>query len=278
MIIAVASGKGGTGKTTVAVAMAKALEDNARLLDCDVEEPNAHIFMKPQNIKESRVTVPVPVIDETKCTLCGRCGAVCEFNAIAVLKTEVMVFGELCHSCGGCVLACDAGAVSEKDKEIATVSAGQSGAVKTVEGKIDVGKALVPPVIRAVKKYIEKDAVNILDCPPGTACPAVTAMNGADYIVLVTEATPFGLHDLKLAVDVVRELEIPHGVIINRWDTGDTGVENYCSDEKINILLKIPESMEVAKAYSKGETLISAMPEMKKEFLKIIDLILRGAA
>ena len=158
------------------------------------------------------------------------------------------------------------------------MSAGQSGAVKTVEGKIDVGKALVPPVIRAVKKYIEKDAVNILDCPPGTACPAVTAMNGADYIVLVTEATPFGLHDLKLAVDVVRELEIPHGVIINRWDTGDTGVENYCSDEKINILLKIPESMEVAKAYSKGETLISAMPEMKKEFLKIIDLILRGAA
>lgn len=278
MIIAVASGKGGTGKTTLSVAFAKVLEGKTLLLDCDVEEPNSHIFMKPQNIEISRVTVPVPVIDAKRCTFCGECGRICEFNAIAVLKNDVMVFEELCHSCGGCLLACKEGAVSEKEKEIATVSVGKSGEVKTIEGKIDVGKALVPPAIRGVKKYIEKDAINILDCPPGTACPAVTAMNGSDYIVLVTEATPFGLHDLKLTVDVVRQLKIPHGVIINRFDTGDKGVEDYCEKEKINILLKIPESMEVAKAYSKGETLLSAMPEIKEEMIKIIDMISRGAA
>ena len=278
MTIAVASGKGGTGKTLFSVALAQAAKGEVVLLDCDVEEPNDHIFIKTENAFAEDVSLLIPVIDEAKCTFCGKCGKICEFNAIAVLRAEVMVFDELCHSCGGCVLVCPEGAVSEKKKKTGTVTTGTAGNITLAEGKIDVGSALVPPVIRAAKKHIDPEKLNIVDCPPGTACPAVTAMSGTDYIVLVTEATPFGLHDLKLSVDVVRELHIPFGVIINRCDTGDRGVAEYCAGEGIRILLEVPESIEVAKAYSRGETLLYAMPEIKKDLNEILDHIARGAA
>ena len=270
MIIAVASGKGGTGKTTLSAALAEAADTEVMLLDCDVEEPNAHIFIKAQDKKREPVSIGVPVIDSEKCTLCGKCGEICEFNAIAVLKTEVLIFEELCHSCGGCSLICPEGAVSEKPNEIGSVFIGKSDNITLVEGALDVGRALSPPIIRAVKKHIDSGRLNIIDCPPGTACPAVTSMNGADYIMLVTEATPFGLHDLKLSVDVVRELHTPYGVIINRADKGDDGVRSYCESEGIEILMEIPENMEIAKAYSRGETLLSALPQMKEELRAVL--------
>ena len=270
MIIAVASGKGGTGKTTLSAALAEAAQTEVTLLDCDVEEPNAHIFIKAQDKKREPVSLGVPVIDNGKCTLCGKCGEICEFNAIAVLKSEVLIFEELCHSCGGCSLVCPEGAVSEKPNDIGAVFTGKTGNITLIEGALDVGRSLSPPIIRAVKKHILPDKLNIIDCPPGTACPAVTSMNGADYIVLVTEATPFGLHDLKLSVDVVRELHSPYGVIINRADTGDGGVHSYCESEGIDILMEIPENMEIAKAYSRGETLLSALPQMKDELRAVL--------
>ena len=270
MIIAIASGKGGTGKTTLSAALAEASPTEVLLLDCDVEEPNAHIFIKAQEKKREPVSIGVPVIDNKKCTLCGKCGEICQFNALAVLKSEVMVFEELCHSCGGCSLICPENAVSEKPNEIGAVFIGKSNHITLAEGAMDVGRALSPPIIRAVKKHIEPYKLNIIDCPPGTACPAVTSMNGANYIVLVTEATPFGLHDLKLSVDVVRELHTPFGVIINRADTGDNGVRSYCENEGIEILMEIPENMEIAKAYSRGETLLSAIPQMKDELRAVL--------
>ncbi len=276
MIIAVASGKGGTGKTTISVALAEAVGSDVLLLDCDVEEPNAHIFLNTQNVQSENVTALIPVIDEKKCTFCGKCGEICEFNAIAVLKADIMVFEELCHSCGGCALICPEGAVSEEKRVIGKIEKGMSGEIEFIEGRLDVGRAMSPPIIREVKKHINTKKTNIIDCPPGTACPAVTAVNGADYVMLVTEATPFGLHDLKLAVDTVRQLDIPYGVLINRCDSGDMGVENYCEYEKIEVLMKIPENMKIAKAYSKGETLISAAPEMKQDILAMIDHIARG--
>lgn len=278
MIIAVASGKGGTGKTLFSVALAQAAKSECLLLDCDVEEPNAHIFIKAQKTECENVSVLIPVIDEKKCTYCGKCGEVCEFNAIAVLQEEVMVFDELCHSCGGCVLVCPEQAVSEKNAAVGKITKGKVDFITLVEGKVKVGSVLIPPVIRTTKKHIEKDKLNIIDCPPGTACQAVTSMYGADYVILVTEATPFGLHDLKLSVDVVRELDIPFGVIINRCDTGFLEVVRYCDDEAVDILLQVPESIAIAKAYSKGESLISAMPEIKNDFIKIIETITRGVA
>ncbi len=273
MIIAVASGKGGTGKTTISVALAQAASDRVALLDCDVEEPNAHIFLKLNDIRYEDVNVSVPNIDANRCTLCGKCSEICEFNAIAVLDKEAMIFTELCHSCGGCALICPSEAIFEKDSVIGKLKKADACGICFVEGRIDVGKALVPPVIREVKKRVNSEGLNIIDCPPGTACPAVTAMNGSDYIILVTEATPFGLHDLKLSVDVVNDLRISFGVIINKCDSGDYGVKEYCEEKSIDVLLEIPENIEIAKAYSRGESLIFAMPEMEKSFTNIIDRI-----
>ncbi len=277
MIIAVASGKGGTGKTTISVALAQAYGKDITFLDCDVEEPNANIFLKALNTVSEDVNIKIPVIDTDKCTLCGECSNVCEFNAIAVLTKEAMIFDELCHSCGGCILACPSNAIYEKESAIGKLTGGKSGNISFYEGKIDVGRALVPPIIRAVKKKSDINGITIIDSPPGTACPAVTAMNGSNYIVLVTEATPFGLNDLKLAVDVVRQLDIPYGVIINRCDTGDVGVEEYCKKEEIDILLMIPENIEIAKAYSRGESIINVLLEIKDVLNDVLSTIIRSA-
>lgn len=264
MKIAVASGKGGTGKTTVSLALAASLAGPVTLLDCDVEEPNCHLFLKPRSVDETPVLLRVPLLDEEKCTACGKCGELCQFNAIVSLQTKALLFPELCHACGGCVKVCPTGALTERDEQVGVVYAAKMDSLDFVWGAMDVGRSLAPPVIRAVRQRENRDGVTLLDCPPGTACAFVTAVSGCDFAILVTEPTPFGLHDLKLAVDTVRELGVPFGVVINHADSGDHRVREYCSQEKIPLLLEIPEERRVAEAYARGETLVSALPNMEK--------------
>jgi len=273
MIIAVASGKGGTGKTTISVALSLAINEKVKLLDCDVEEPNAKLFIDLGDENQEMCTIPIPNIDQSLCTFCGKCQDICQFNAITVLDNKVLVFDELCHSCGGCDKICPYNAVSEYEKPIGTVINTKTKSLSFVQGKLDVGNAMSPPLIRAVKSRIDNNIINIIDCPPGNSCPVITAVNGADYIVLVTEASPFGLNDLKISVDTIKELNIPFGIIINRTTDIYKDVSYYCSMENIKILLEIPENLNVAKAYSKGDTLLDAVPEMKGELQKVFSQI-----
>jgi MinD superfamily P-loop ATPase len=273
MKIAVASGKGGTGKTTIAVALAMSADEPVWYLDCDVEEPNGHIFIKPDIKNSNEVFQLIPVLDESKCTLCGKCAEFCQFNAIVAFGTKPLFFSELCHSCGGCMLICPANAIYEVNKPIGIVEVGKGKNINFVHAKLNVGEPMSPPLIRAVKKYAEKKDFVIIDSPPGTSCPVITAINGSDFLVLVTEPTPFGLNDLKLAVETVRELKIPFGVIINKSDSGDNRVIEYCDMEDIIILAEVPESMKIAEAYSRGEVMLDVIPEYVEIFRHIIKKI-----
>ncbi|KPJ60650.1 MAG: (4Fe-4S)-binding protein [Latescibacteria bacterium DG_63] len=281
MILSVASGKGGTGKTTVATALALSMGQDVQLLDCDVEEPNAHIFIRAEMDRSIRVCTPVPEIDKDKCDFCGKCQEVCAFNAIAVLKEDVLVFRELCHGCGSCSFLCPRGAIREVDKEIGcvemgTLKIGARDTLRFVHGKLDVGQAMSPPLIRAVKEYQDNTSSVIIDVPPGTSCPAIEAMRGSDFCLLVTEPTPFGLYDLTLAVEALRKLGIPFGVIVNRSGLGDAEVEDYCRKESIPILMRIPFKREIAVAYSEGISIIEAMPEYRAEFRRLFEDIRTG--
>jgi len=275
MKIAVASGKGGTGKTTVAVSLALSAPGAVTLLDCDVEEPNAGLFLGRENAAEKPVTVPVPQIDHDRCTACGKCGSFCEYNAIVCIGTSVMVFPELCHSCGGCALVCPEKAITEVPVEIGTLAEWSNGTLHFVEGILKIGNALSPPVIRAVKASVRGEGLVIIDCPPGTSCPMVTAVTGADYVILVTEPTPFGLHDLDLAVKTVRKMDLDFGVIINRSDSGDDRVVEYCAREKIPVLLQIPEDRKIAAGYSTGKPLVESVPRYKEKFARVLAGIFR---
>ena len=266
MRIAVASGKGGTGKTTVSVALAQAYDGPVCLLDCDVEEPNSALFIRPEIQSRQNATVPVPEIDTDTCTACGACSSLCAFNAIAVAGQSAMVFPDLCHSCGGCVRICPQQAITESLQPIGEITRGQAGHITAIEGRLNIGNAMAPPLIRAVKKAEPPEVPVLIDAPPGTACPMITAVSGCDFVVLVTEPTPFGLNDLKLAVKTVRTLEIPFGVIINRSDAGDDRVVRYCKEEEIQILLQIPESRKIAEATSRGESILTAEPALKEQF------------
>lgn len=274
MIISVASGKGGTGKTTISTSLALSIEEEpVQFIDCDVEEPNSFIFLKPDNLKNKSATVLVPEIDKNKCTFCGLCQEICEYNALVVLKDNVLVLPELCHSCGGCSLLCPEKAISEVDREVGTIEMGKRNNIEMVYGKLNIGEAMPVPLIKMVKKYIRKNNNVIIDAPPGTSCPVIEAVKDSDYCILVTEPTPFGLNDLKLAVGVMRELNKPFGVIINRHGMGDIGVEEYCREEKIEILMKVPFEKEIAVAYSKGIPLIELYPEYKRKFQNILNMI-----
>lgn len=273
MQIAIASGKGGTGKTTLSVALAQAFDGPVTLLDCDVEAPNASIFLTLEKPDEQPVAVPIPVIDSTRCNGCGACAELCEFNALAVAGKSVLVFEELCHSCGGCVRICPEQAITEQPRKIGAIRTGQFDTIKLTEGRLDIGRAMAPPLIRAVKKSIDPALPVLIDCPPGTSCPMITAVKGSDFIILVTEPTPFGLHDLTLAVETARLLEIPFGVVINRADSGDDRVVRYCEKEAIRVLLQIPESRKIAEAYSRGESILSAEPSLKEQFRALIHSI-----
>lgn len=268
MKLAIASGKGGTGKTTLAVALAQSSTTAVQLLDCDVEEPNGHIFIKPEFTSHEQVTIAIPVLDETLCTNCGKCGELCQFSAIVTIVNKTMVFSDMCHSCGGCILICPHKALQEQAKAIGSIDSayncGSSNKIDFIKGTLDVGQAMSPPVIRAVKKKINPEQLTIIDCPPGTSCPMITAVTGSDYVILVTEPTPFGLHDLKLAVETMRSMALPFGVVVNRAGSGDERVSDYCSAEQIPLLLQIADDRRVANAYSRGDGLLDAVPELEE--------------
>jgi len=275
MIISVASGKGGTGKTLVATSLALALgaEAGVQFLDCDVEEPNAHIFLKPSIEYQEAVSIPIPRVDEGKCTFCGKCAEVCAYNALAVLMSHVLVFPELCHGCGACSYLCPEGAISEVRKEIGVVEGGRSGRIEFVHGRLAVGEAMATPVIRKVKEHIDPKKTVIVDVAPGTSCPVVEAVKGSDFCLLVTEPTPFGLSDLALAVEVIRKLGIRCGVLVNRAGAGDNRVEEYCLSQGIPVLLHIPLNTEIARLYSQGIPLIEGMPQWRDAFYRLFEAI-----
>jgi MinD superfamily P-loop ATPase len=271
MIVSVASGKGGTGKTLVATSLALSLSDNykVQLLDCDVEEPNANILLHLALNQSQPVYIPIPRVDEAKCTYCGKCAEVCAYNAIAVVKGKVLIFPELCHGCGACSYLCPESAITEEGREVGIVERGGSGNLELIQGKLNVGEAMAPPVIREVKKYINPANIIIIDVPPGTSCPVIEAVKESDFCLLVTEPTPFGLNDLVLAVEVARELDIPCGVVINRDGVGDDKADRYCQEQGIPVLLKIPLDRRIASLYSKGIPLVEGMPRWSEQFLRL---------
>jgi MinD superfamily P-loop ATPase len=273
MIIAVASGKGGTGKTTIAVNLALSLE-NVQYLDCDVEEPNGAIFLKPSIKKRISVALPVPEFDETKCTHCKKCVEACAYNAIVFLGQKILFFPQLCHGCGGCRLICPENAITEHPRQIGLIEQGPSGAIDFIQGLLNVGEPMATPIIKQERKLIDKEKIVILDAPPGTSCPVIETVRHCDYCILVTEPTPFGLNDLKLAVDTMRALNISFGVVINCSDIGDDEVNNYCTSENIPVLLELPWDRRIAEAYSRGESAVAIIPEMKKDFHGMYNTIL----
>lgn len=269
MIISIASGKGGTGKTTVATNLARSIGTNVQLLDCDVEEPNAHLFINPAFQESEIVYLPVPEVNEKTCTYCGKCADICQFKAIAVVNENVLVFEELCHSCGGCWEVCPEGAITQKGRKLGVIQKGWCNGIGFIHGKLRVGEAMSPPLIQKVRSFEDPDKLTIIDAPPGTSCPVIASMQGADFVLLVTEPTPFGLYDLKLAVGAVRMLNIPCGLVINRSDIGDNKVREYAHQNGLPILMEIPFDRKIAEAYSKGEVLVDAMPEWKDRFLRL---------
>jgi len=271
--IAVASGKGGTGKTTVATNLAVTLaRQGERVLyaDCDVEEPNGHIFLKPTIRSTRRVGVPIPEIDDSRCSRCGECGQACQFSAIVCINNkDVLTFPELCHGCGGCSLVCPENAIVEVTRDIGNIEKGSTDGIGFIHGTMRIGEAMSTPLIRAVKEGLPSEGIAILDAPPGTSCPVIEAVRETDYVLLVTEPTPFGLNDLKLAVEMVRALDLAFGLVINRSDIGDDEVRNYCKREEIPLLLEIPDDRKIAEAYSRGQMAIDAVPELGKRLAEL---------
>jgi MinD superfamily P-loop ATPase len=277
MKIAIASGKGGTGKTTIATNLAYISAGSGRkvqYLDCDVEEPNGHIFLKPTIEKMQAVTVDVPEVDLKKCTGCGKCGEICQYSAIVHLAdNNILTFEQLCHSCGGCLRVCPVNAIKPKPLNIGDIELGKAGDIDFVHGKSRIGYVRTVSLIKEVKKHIKRDSLAIIDVPPGTSCPVVEAVKGADFVLLVTEPTPFGLNDLKLAVGLVRALHLPFAVVINRYGVGNEDVEKYCKAENIEIALKLPDDRRIAESYSSGRMIVNTLPEYEKHFSGLIQAV-----
>ncbi len=275
MIISVASGKGGTGKTTIATNLAVSMDQPVQLVDCDVEEPNAHIFMKPQITLRLAVNKMVPSVDMELCDLCEACGKICQFSAITVIGKKVLTFPDMCHSCKGCMMVCPNGAITESPLEIGVIEKGRSGFVEFIHGCLKVGQPMSAFLINKIKEDFTSDKITIIDAPPGTSCPMISAIKGSDFVLLVTEPTPFGLNDLVLAVKTVRALKIPCGIVINRCDVGDMKTHEFAEKEEIPILMETPDSRQIAEAYSRGEMIIERVPGMKNAFRELFKRIIR---
>jgi len=275
MKIAIASGKGGTGKTTIATAFAQALSNannSVSLLDCDVEAPNSHIFIQPELDQFEDVNMLIPSVDPEACTGCGKCAEVCQFHAIVVIGGQTLVFPEMCHGCGSCTLICPEKAITEIPNRLGILEGGLSPeGIRFGHGILNIGEPMAVPVISKLKKWQDlMDAeVVLIDSPPGASCPVVESLRGADYIILVTEPTPFGLHDLQQAYKVTQELGIPAGVIINRAGIGDTGVEQYCEEVGLKILIQIPLEREIGQGIAQGKSLLEIKPEYENRFLQL---------
>ncbi|MHC1579520.1 MAG: P-loop NTPase [Candidatus Alkanophagales archaeon] len=295
MIISVASGKGGTGKTTVAVNLALALAlapspssvgGGVALLDCDVEEPNVALFLKPEIVETETVCVRTPRILKERCNFCGTCSKFCEFNALFVVRPvpergvsgDVLVFPQLCHGCGGCAIVCGRDAIVEDERAVGVVKKGFAhaggGEIFVAYGELNVGEPTPVPVIRAVRRAAPARRTVIVDAPPGTACPMIFSVLGSDFCILVTEPTPFGLYDLKLAVDTLNELGIPFAVVLNKSGEGDALIEEFCAQEGIEILMKIPLDPEIARLYSRGVPFALELEGWRAEFLKLYERVL----
>ncbi|HAH30861.1 MAG TPA: (4Fe-4S)-binding protein [Elusimicrobia bacterium] len=274
MIFSIASGKGGTGKTSLACAMARALGPGAALLDCDVEEPNCALFIEPDIESEIDFCVPVPVINPVKCQGRGRCQQVCEYNAIKLFNGKPFLFDHMCHSCGACALACRA--ITEKPRHAGKIRRGRSGDLFFADGLMNIGEASPVWLIKAVKALAPSGGDVIIDCPPGTSCPMISAVSGSDFCLLVSEPTPFGLSDLKLAVGTLEKIKIPYALVINRYDLGNGEMEAWCAQKGIKILLKIPFDREIAAAYSRGKTILDVRPEYGQTLKKMSVVIKAG--
>ncbi|MHA1302788.1 MAG: ATP-binding protein [Candidatus Heimdallarchaeaceae archaeon] len=268
--IAIASGKGGTGKTTVATSLALSLE-NVQLLDADIGEPNCSLFLNinTQHVRDAHI--PVPVIDNDVCTHCGLCSENCEYNALANLPGQVVVFDRICHGCGVCSTICPVNAITEKYRSLGKIFSGLKDTFRFDYGELIVGEELTTPVIATLKEQVDpnRDYV-IFDSPPGSACPMVETVIDADYVIVVGEPTPFGLSDMKTVIETLQKLEKPFGVVINKDGVGDDEMEKYCEDNNIPILMKIPFDLDIARSYSRGETLVNAFPEWKERFRNLM--------
>ncbi len=276
MKITIASGKGGTGKTTIATNLAVLLSErneNVCYADCDVEEPNGHIFLKPQIETQTIISVPVPNVSQDICTFCGKCGEICAYKAILCLQDQVLVFPELCHGCGGCMLVCPTGAIQEIGREVGFIEKGNSRNLAFIHGKLRIGESMSPPLIKNLKKLLPSEGITIIDSPPGTACPAVASVIDTDFVLLATEPTPFGLNDFKLAVNMIREIGIPIATVINRSDMGNEELKLFCIKESIKILAELPDDRRVAEAYSRGELAIDIIPEYKQIYANLANAI-----
>ena len=277
MKIAIASGKGGTGKTTIATNLALTIARTGKAvqyLDCDVEEPNGHIFLKPEIRETQEVTVDVPEVNLKKCSGCGKCSEICQYSAIVHLKdNNVLTFEQLCHSCGGCMRLCPADAIKAKPLKIGDIELGKAGDVGFVGGRLRIGYVRTPSLIKQVKRCISEDCLAIIDVPPGTSCPVVEAVKGTDFVLLVTEPTPFGLNDLKLAVGLVKEMNLPFAVVVNRYGIGNDEIEKYCTAESIDIAMNLPDDRRIAEAYSSGKIIIDVLSEYKEEFSELYEYI-----
>jgi len=271
--LAVASGKGGTGKTTVAVNLARAYGTPVQVLDCDVEAPNAGLFLRGAPVSIEEAALPVPSVDESRCDGCGQCGSFCRYHSLVCLGAAPLLFPELCHGCGGCALVCPRGAIREAGRRIGLIETFDCGGVRLVQGKLDVGVSMAPPLIRAVKAKADCSVPVILDAPPGTSCPVVTTLRGADFVLLVTEPTPFGLNDLALAVEMTTELGLPCGVALNRAGSGDDRVKVFCRERNVPLLAEIPDDRRIAEAYSRGELIVEALPGYRSVFLGLLEAV-----
>jgi MinD superfamily P-loop ATPase len=272
MNIAIASGKGGTGKTTISMSLASYYADkniSVAILDCDVEEPNVNLFLQAQVTEEVRTTVLIPQVDNSLCTGCGKCGEICEYSAIVLIKGKPLVLKEMCHSCGGCFLVCPEKAITEVKRETGIVELGEISGIEYAGGRLNISEAISPPLIKDVKEYYPEAEIRLLDSPPGTSCPVIESVRGCDFLLLVSEPTPFGLNDLKLAAEMARAMKLPFGIVENRASAGNTSLKNFCKNESIPLIASIPNTREIAVRYSRGDSVSYIKEKYSSELEKI---------